>query len=96
MIKFRASTALMLIGLVFLPWTAYLIPPPAFITQSAWAAKIFTLVVYQFSGQFLFFGFGAALLSLCWFAYKRQWPAVGQFVFEMGLCFAGVCALPAS
>jgi len=95
MIRFRISTALMCVGLAFLPWTAYLVPPPAFIAHSAFGSRIFTLVVYQFSGQFLYFGFGAALLSLCWFGYKRQWPAVGQFVFEMVLCFAAVSVLPA-
>ena len=95
MIKFRISTALMCVGLVFLPWTAYLVPPPAFIVHNAVLSKAFTVVVYQISGQFLYFGFGAALVSLGWFAFKRQWPVVGQFLFEMALCVGAVSVLPA-
>ena len=94
MMKFRISTALMCFGLACLPWSSYLLPPPKWIDKTEWVSKVFMFVVYQFSQQFLFLGFGVALVSLCWFGYKRQWPAVVQFSVEMLVCFGAVLVLP--
>lgn len=93
--RFRVSTALICFSLVFLPWSAYFFDRPSFFDDKGFAASAFNFVVYDFSAQFLFFGFVIAFGSLCWFAYKRRWSAVVQSLLEMVVCVGAVILLPA-
>lgn len=80
---------------MFLPWSAYFFDRPRFLDDNAFAGTTFNFVVYDFSAQFLFFGFVISFGSLFWFAYKRHWRAVVQCLLEMVVCVGAVISLPA-
>ena len=93
-IRVRVSSALVLCGIVFLPWAAYWLPRPAW-ADAAYVGPAFSFLAYDFAAQLIFVGGVLALLSAPWFALKRNWHGAAQAALEFLLALGAAIVLPA-
>lgn len=89
--RIQISTALLLIALLLLPFSALWIPPPYFPFQPILLHNTFAWLYFDASPSLFAISFLVAFVSAVVLGFRQQWYSVAQCLIEMLVCF--VCVL---
>jgi hypothetical protein len=94
-IRLRISSALIIIAIIFVPFSHFGIRPIWFPSKFGLLHNLFSWLYYDLPPILFFIAFILALVFGLVLAYHRKWKGALQCLFEVGVCFAGVLFAPA-